>query len=252
MSTATSEPRRTGWSALRSALSPHPTSARVVAAVLLGLLGFALAVQVRSTQQEGLDSLRQSDLVRILDDTAQRQARLRAEASQLEATREKLTSGTDSSRAAIEEARQRSQTLGILAGTLPAQGLGIVVTIPDQHQTVTSDLILDAVEELRDAGAEAIQVGDVRVVAQTSFTDAPGGTPGLLVDGSTVQPPYRIIAVGDAQTLATALRIPGGVADTLRGQGTQAEIETKDTVQVTALRPPTTPQYARPAPQPTK
>ena len=61
--------------------------------------------------------------------------------------------------------------LGILAGTVAAEGPGIVVTIDGVDDAA---LLLDTVQELRDAGAEAIQLGDVRVVASTYFTQAPG------------------------------------------------------------------------------
>ena len=214
--------------------------------VLLGLLGFALAVQVRTTQQAGLNALRESDLVRILDDTSERSARLRAEASELEETRRSLTEGTGSA-AALEEARRRAETLGILAGTLPATGPGIVLTVPDPQGGVQSDVILDAVQELRDAGAEAMQIGPVRVVASTYFADDPDGT-GVLVDGVPLEPPYRLVAIGDQRTLASALEIPGGVSETLRRLGSEPVVNERARVDVTALRPAATPQYARPAP----
>jgi uncharacterized protein YlxW (UPF0749 family) len=239
-----------GWQALRSALSLRPTAARLVAALLLGLLGFAVAVQVRSTQTEGLDTLRQSDLVRILDDTSTRATRLRAEADELERTREQLTGGTNSARAAIEDARTRARTLGILAGTVPAQGPGVVLTIADPRGALAADSLLDAIEELRDAGAEAIQVGPVRVVAQTAFTDPSDAGGGILVDGRKVTTPYEIVAIGDKQTLAAALEIPGGVTETLRQKGATPSIRPADRVEVSALRVPSSPQYARPAPAP--
>jgi uncharacterized protein YlxW (UPF0749 family) len=239
--------RPRGWAALRAASSPRPTPARVVAAILLGLLGFAVAVQFRTTQAQGLDALRQSDLVRILDDTTTRADRLRAESEELERTREQLASGTDQSRAAIEEAHKRAEVLGILAGTVPAQGPGIVMTVADTGGKVQPDALLDAVEELRDAGAEAIQIGGVRVVASTYFTDAVGEGHGVVVDGVGVKPPYRIVAIGDPQTMAAALEIPGGVSESFRQAGVEPSIAQRDQVEVLALRAPAKPQYARPA-----
>ena len=76
--------------------------------------------------------------------------------------------------------------LGILAGTVPATGPGVTITIDDPDGAVTRPTLLDGVEELRDAGAEAIEINDsVRVVASTSFTDGDGGS------SSTARPSSR-------------------------------------------------------------
>ena len=237
--------RGSGPNPLRSVLSFRPTPARVVAAVLVGLLGFAVAVQVRSNELAGLETLRESDLVRLLEDSSEQSARLRAELAELEETRRTLETGSGTSRAAIEDAEARARTLGILAGTLPAAGPGIVLTVPDPDRTVTAEQLLDAVQELRDAGAEAMQVGDVRVVASTYFTDEAGA---VVVDGEPLDPPYRLVAIGDPRTLSSALDIPGGVRDTLRRYSdVEIEVEQSEEVRVTALRSVSTPQYARPA-----
>ena len=53
-----------------------------------------------------------------------------------------------------------------------------MLTINDPDNKVTAALLLDALQELRDAGAEAVQIGDVRVVADTWFADVPTGDRG--------------------------------------------------------------------------
>ena len=103
-------------------------------------------------------------------------------------------------------------------------------------------------QELRDAGAEAIQVGDVRVVANTWFADTDQG---ISVSGTEVRPPYVIKAIGDANTLAGAMEIPGGVTATVRRAGGDTDVQIEDEVEVDALLTPTSPQYARPVPTPT-
>jgi uncharacterized protein YlxW (UPF0749 family) len=213
--------------------------------VLLGLLGFALAVQVRSnTATNGLSGARQEDLVRILDDLSSREERLRTQISSLEAARARLTTTGDKNTAALNEAKTRSQALGVLAGTLPAQGPGIVLNMSDPHAKLKAEDILDAVEELRAAGAEAIQVGQVRIGLNSSFIDD-GST--IRADGQPLATPYQILAIGDAATLATALNIPGGVVDTVRQAGGQATITQQDKVVIRVLRSLSTPHYAQPA-----
>jgi prepilin-type processing-associated H-X9-DG protein len=110
-------------------------------------------------------------------------------------------------------------------------------------------MVLDAVEELRGAGAEAMQIAGgsgepVRIVASTYFTDSGNG---LFVDGHTLTGPYVITVIGDPQTMQPALNIAGGVADTMHQAGGAMFVEQQETVQVTATREASTPRYAQPA-----
>ncbi len=244
----TGDPAGTDWRQVRRLLRPRATRVQAVVATLCVLLGFGLVVQVRSTGRDsGLRSARQEDLIRILDDLTARSDRLRREVDTLAATRARLSSGTDSSRTAVTEAQRRAQTLGVLAGTVPATGTGIRLTVIDPQGAIRAEVLLDALEELRDAGAEAVQLGSVRVVAATYLLDAPAG--GIVVDATVLRPPYRFTVLGDPRTLAAALAIPGGVTDTvgLRA-GASVVVEQSGRLTVTALRPLTRPRYARPAP----
>lgn len=216
---------------------------QLLGALLVAALGFAVVAQLRQNSEQGLSTLRQSDLVRILDDVGHRRDRLGVEASDLAEQRRELTSGAGGSQAAIDAARARLEVLGVLAGTLPAKGPGVEVTISDPRAHVHAAQLLDLVQELRDAGAEAIQIGAVRVVASTALVDAPGG---VQVGGSTLGPPFTVLAIGEGQTMATALGIPGGVVASLP-DGAHAAVAVRQQVQVTALHAVQAPQYARPA-----
>jgi len=243
-----------GRARLLAAMRAKPSRGQLVAGVLLALLGFAVAVQVRANQDAGLSGLRQTDLVSILDDVTARASRLQAEARNLEDTKARVSGGSSGTRAALDEARQRSQTLGILAGTLPADGPGIEFTISDPRGKVGADVLLDTLQELRDAGGEVFEIGavggaNVRVVASTYISDADGA--GIVVDGVHLQPPYRIRVIGDSRTLAGALDIPGGVLDVLSQSNAQGTVTQRTNVVITSLRPTPTPQYAHPAPQKT-
>jgi uncharacterized protein YlxW (UPF0749 family) len=66
------------------------------------------------------------------------------------------------------------------------------------------------------------------------------------VSGVALAAPYQVLVIGDPSTLDAALRIPGGVVDTVTQQGAKIAIEQRGSVTVSALRPVTSPQYARP------
>lgn len=250
MSSPDVEPRpprdaRHAWARLRRAGSPRPTRSNLLAALLAGALGFAIIAQVRQTSIEGLENLREDELVRIFADVDQDGEQLAGEISNLQSSLDLLQSRTTSEEEAQRAAQERLDSLEILAGTAPAEGPGITLTIRDPLGGVRAPTILDAVEELRNAGAEAMQIGDVRIVANTWFTDT---TEGLSVSGTVLTPPYVLKAIGDSNTLAGAMEIPGGVTATVRRAGGDAAVEIEDEVTVDALLPLQTPQYAQPVP----
>ncbi len=233
-------------------LRPRARRVDVVVAALLLILGFGLAVQVRSTRSDGLlTNARQEDLVQILDELNNRSDRLRQEVATLTDIRSRLTSGSGADQAALAEAVRRTQLLGVIAGTVAATGPGLTVRISDPRTQVSASVLLDALEELRNAGAEAVQLEGsrldggpvaVRVVAQTALVDTAAG---IEVDGTPLVAPYRFVVIGDPSTLAGAMAIPGGVEDAVRQVGGTTEVARAERVRVGALRAVSAPRYAR-------
>ncbi|MEE6260052.1 DUF881 domain-containing protein [Plantactinospora sonchi] len=225
------------------------SSASVMIAVLLAVLGFTLVVQLRTNSTDAsLESARQEDLVRILSDLDAQEERVRQDITGLENSQRQLSSGVEGQQAALDEATRRADELGVLAGTLPVRGPGLAVGFVPVRKPIAASRVLDAVQELRGAGAEAMQItgGDgaaVRIVASTYFLDADGG---ISVGGRRLTGPYTILVVGDPTTMRTALNIPGGVVASVGGDGGNVTIEERDVVEVTALSPQKDLQYARP------
>ncbi len=228
--------------------APRLTRANLLAGLLSVALGFALVAQIQQHNATGLQTLRQDELVRVLDDVSQRSARLDEQIRELEDQRDVLTSGVDNTAAAAAQAQRRVDELSILAGTVPAWGPGIRLTIEDDRGVVRARLLLDVLQELRDAGAEAIQIGSSRVVAGSYFSDA---GPDVTLDEVTLRRPFVILAIGDPQTLASAMNIPGGVVNTVSRAGAEATVDQLDIASITALHTPGTPRYAQPAPETT-
>ncbi|MET8539393.1 DUF881 domain-containing protein [Kitasatospora sp. NPDC004799] len=240
--------RNTGRRRLKAALWPPRLSrGQLVVALLLFSLGLGLAIQVRSTNDHHsqLRGARQEDLVRILDELDSRQQRLQQEKAELEQSLAKLENSSNQAKEAQEQTRKKATELGVLAGTVKATGPGIVLTVDDPQGQVKADMLLDTLQELRAAGAEAIQINDVRVVVNTYFTDLSAG--GVQIDGKKVSQPYRFTVVGNPQDLTPALNIPGGVVRTLESHQARATITQQPKVVVDALVDPKSPQYAKPA-----
>jgi len=220
----------------RAFLHPRISRGQILAAILCAGLGFALVVQVRvHARGENLESARPADLVLILDNVTEESRRLTDELRELEAARQRLTFGSDRSRAALEETTKLGRTLGILAGTVPAQGPGIELSIDDPSGRLQAHDLLNALQELRDAGAEVVQINTVRVVASTHFVDDGPGR--ISIDGQPQTSPYVFKAIGDPATLASALQIPGGVFSNLRDSAAHADIAQRRLVRIDAVVP---------------
>lgn len=239
------KPQLTGRQRLAKGLwPPRVTRPQLIVALLLFVLGLGLAIQVRSnSDSSALRGARQEDLVRILDELDDRTERLEQEKRRLEEQRTGLENSSDQAEEARKQTVERERQLGILAGTVAAQGPGITLTIEDRKGAIEADMLLDAIQELRAAGAEAIQINDVRVVADTYLSDAEGG--GVRVDGRKVGEPYLFKVIGKPQDLEPALNIPGGVVQTLEKEQATVTVERSEKIVVDALRPAKRPDYAR-------
>jgi uncharacterized protein YlxW (UPF0749 family) len=231
------------WRRLFRVGKPRTTKANLLGAILAIALGIGIATQVQLTSERGLSQLSQSELIRLLDDIASRSSRLDQQVRDLEATRDRLRSGTGSTADALEQAQRRADTLGILAGTIGARGPGITVSISDPDRAVSGPVILDLIQELRDAGAESIEVGGVRVVASSYVGDSGGQ---LSVDGQPIKRPILVKAIGDSNTLASAMTIPGGIVETIRQKDANATVNELSSVSITSIHRPVEPAQATP------
>jgi uncharacterized protein YlxW (UPF0749 family) len=228
------------------------SAADVIIGLLVGLLAFAFVMQVKSNAGDSqLANARQDDLVRILSDLNAREERLREEIATLEATVGQLGAGAQGREAVLAEARRRADELGILAGTLGARGEGLVVRLRSGAEPIPAATVLEAVEELRGAGAEALQIAGangrvVRIVASTYFADGGAGAGVLLVDGTGLIAPYILTVIGPAATMRTALTIPGGVSDAVGRDGGTVMVDEPGEVTVDAIHVSRGLQHARP------
>jgi uncharacterized protein YlxW (UPF0749 family) len=229
-----------GWRSLT-----RPGVSRTVVAVLIGALGFAITVQVRDDGSDDYAGVRGEELVELLKSLDTANERLGNQIDDLRSTRDGLLSSTRRSEKAEQQAKLRAEELAILAGTSGATGPGIELVIRDPGTSLDASNLLDAIEELRIAGAEAIVINGVaRVVAQTYFLDDEDQ---IRVGGREVKRPYRIEAIGDPDDLSGAVTIRGGLVDRIERRGATVSVNELDKVTITALADVTTPENARPS-----
>lgn len=220
----------------------------VLGVLLCLVLGIAIVTQVRQTESgDALESARPADLLVLLDSLQQREAALNTEVAELQRNLAAMQAAGNSDQAAIQNAQTRLAALSILIGTVAATGPGVSITINDPGPGVAPETMLDVINELRAAGAEAIEIRSgqqaVRVGVDTWVIGAPGA---LQIDNQILSPPYSVLAIGDPPTLAAAMNIPGGAVDSVERVGGTMTVSQTDRVDITTLRQPKARQYAQP------
>lgn len=222
-----------------------PSRRQLVAGVLLAVLGFAAVTQVHATKTDDTFSgQREQELIDILSALAGTRQRAEDEITDLERVRDQLQDDTSKRRAALEQAQQDVDELNVLAGLVPVTGPGIRVTIQEETGRVTLSSLLDTIEELRTAQAEAMQLnGTIRIVAQTSFEETSGG---FLVDGELVQAPYVLDVIGAPSTLASSLELLLGARQQLEEDGATVDVDQLDSIDIESVAEPENPDFADP------
>jgi uncharacterized protein YlxW (UPF0749 family) len=166
------------------------------------LVALVATIQIRSQAEVertlvGVDS---TSLAFLIDDLHRANDSLSVETSDLAQRKAALQSGSSS--AADQALTDEALRLRELEGLAPVQGPGIVITI-DANGLQALDL-QDALNNLRAAGAEAIDVNDRRVVVGVPVEQAPGG---VAVGGVLVVPPWNISVIGDQSRLAEVAKL---------------------------------------------
>ena len=211
----------------------------VLLALAATVVGFLLVGQLQGEQAERapLEAESEGDLARILSDLNGEADALQGEIAELRIQLSDLRRSSQDETAAADAADEQLRSLQVLAGTTPVQGPGVLVTVTDPSGSLTYDTLIDIVQELRDAGAEAVAINDIRIGVATAFAERDQK---ITVDGTALTAPYRIAAIGQPATLDGGLKIPGGAVDAVTTvRGVKVDVARRVEVDLPALaRPP--------------
>ena len=198
----------------------------VVSLIAIGL-GFLIVVQLRSqaavartlaAQDDTSVALLINDLNRANNQLIQQSNALAEQQTQLH---QALTSGGADSQALSKELT----TLREVNGAVPVHGPGLEIRI----QGPINDFELqDALNNLRNAGAEAIALNGYRIIGSTPVTSR-GDT--LMVAGHAVGTPLVLLVIGDAEQLGPAADLSASSLQTR----VQVSIQRKTDLAITAV-----------------
>ena len=227
---------------------------------VLGLLLSAAVFTANKIAREGVGpnrigfdyGLESAAALKKAEKDSQEITKLREHAKSLENIIAKRTDGSQALNAELQDARMQ-------AGYTEMTGPGIVVTLTDsrkqamigvdaQQYLIHDRDINEVINELKASGAEAIAVGNQRVVTSTSIRCA---GPVALVNEVKETAPFVIKAIGDPDTMLNSLNIANGVLDGLRRYDPlMAQARKEATLRVPAFTGGTGMKYAHPVKSP--
>ena len=112
----------------------------------------------------------------------------------------------ESSEEASELLDKELEKSNLIAGNTDVYGEGIIVTLIDNdEQTIKAEDLLELVNELRYAGAEAISINDVRIINTTDIVEV--GNSLVMVGGQRLSSPYVVKAIGNQAYLSSILSL---------------------------------------------
>ena len=180
-------------------------SGRIAGTLGLVLLGFLVVVQYNSqTASTGLNALSVQELGELVANVSTRNNQLRDDIEALERQRDEIESAVQrGDTSAVQVRSDLSRILG-WSGAVAVTGTGVRVTIDGQLPGDGVELLLN---ELRNAGAEAIAIGDERVVPGVVASGPMGD---VTVSGATLGDPATVTALGQPEALSGSLTRAGG------------------------------------------
>lgn len=219
------------------------TVARVSLALIAFIIGLALVAQFRSqARPTELTSLPVAELSTRIETLADGNAQLRtALAEQRRLLAEYQAAGAQGS-SALDVSREELRRIRAYSGLAPVEGQGIALRISGALDAIA---VNDLVNELRNAGAEALAIDETRITARSVISQ---GVRALEVDGVSFDRTFTLAAIGSPDGLIAALQRPGGIVAQLEQfVSATITITQTDTLRLPATTLDLAPEAAEPA-----
>ncbi|HEU4571501.1 MAG TPA: DUF881 domain-containing protein [Candidatus Limnocylindrales bacterium] len=217
----------------------HRLGSQLMLTAVALILGFLVVFQIHAQSGAAdLGNRSAQELTVLVANLNTRNDQLRTEIATLDRELGDLQAGQSRGQTSVDQLRHDLARIKAWAGLLPVTGRGIRVRIDGPIHAGSVD---DLLNELRNAGAEAISVGGVRYVPGVVVAGQPGA---LSIDGKPAFGSVEIDAIGDPGALAGTLTRTGGLVAQLGATepGAAIAVEPADRLDIAAttrsLRPP--------------
>ena len=170
------------------------------------LIGVLLVGQLRSQQRPTeISQLPAQELSQLIDTLGERNRELRTGLADLRDTLDEYRITGTQGQSALNVTREDLRRIAAFGGLAAVEGQGVVLEVDGSLDAIALN---DLLNELRNAGAEAIAVDDVRVTHRSVAVQGPRS---LVIDGVEIGRAFRIAAIGSPDGLLTAMERPGGI-----------------------------------------
>ncbi|MEO6059382.1 MAG: DUF881 domain-containing protein [Candidatus Limnocylindria bacterium] len=180
----------------------------VAVAMVIGLLAVG---QLRSQSRPAeVTRLSAQELSVLIETLTQRNRELRTGLADIREQVREYTLLESQGQSAIDVSREDLRRITAFAALAPVEGQGIVMIVDGDLDAIALN---DLINELRNAGAEAIAVDEVRITARSVAIQ---GALSLQVDGVAIAKRFSLRAVGSPEGLLAAVERPGGIISQLK------------------------------------
>ncbi len=214
-------------------------------AIVLGIICFvltiAISIQIKTVSNNGTtvstnakENELRDQVLRMKEKYESSYESLQELESRLEKTRTDVSSSSEELKSLEEEIKK----VNVLLGQTDVTGQGVSIMVADAPSTIKalepSDLIvhntdlLSIVNELKNAGAEAIEINGQRIINTTAIT-CEGNV--IMINGERVSSPFQINAIGYPELLSTLNRA-GGILTNLQLYSIKTELKKVDNITI--------------------
>jgi len=235
--------------ATEAGVTRRPTDAgslrsRLSVAAVATLLGILTIGQLRGQAGvPGLSALSATELTQLIANLNTGNDQLRTEISELQRQEADIASTKQRGETTVDDLTADLERIRAWAGITPVSGQGIVISV---QGPIGGDGVEDLLNELRNAGAEAIAVAGVRIVGGVVVAGTPGG---LSLENQALGDAFEIRAIGSPQILTGTLTRTGGVIAQVGATypATRLTVAPIESMTLPASERTSPPTYARPS-----
>lgn len=204
----------------------------MVCVVLIGVM-FAQFKTIEKTDILGLEDAREDELRTMISSTKTKYEEIQ---EKLEDTYLKIAEYEKTKELNMESSellQEELATTNMIAGKTNVKGEGIIIKLTDNSDvSIQSTDLLDLVNELRLAGAEAISINDKRIVSMSEIVSV---SDVIMVNEERISSPYVVKAIGDQKYLSSALSLKtSGFIDKYKNSGKTVELIMDKNIQINA------------------
>mgnify|MGYP000846285971 CR=1 FL=1 len=232
---------------------------KIALGLLCGILGLSIALQFntikKATEGNFLSTQKAQQLALELRNLRTEKDRLNEELTNLETRLKEYEISEADENLIIKNLKRDLERYQLLGGYKEGEGPGIIITVDDPHEEFIPagdssfimynyDLILELINKLNAAGAEAIAINDQRYIATTEIYYTSNT---MLINSIPSQPPLEIKAIGNPETLEAALNIRYGIVWAMQQYyNLQVAVKKEDSITVPRYNKLVQYEYARP------